>query len=71
MEAQTTPTRLLRTAEVQELTTLNRTTIWQKVKAGTFPPPLKIAGVRIAWRPDDIAAWMSSCETAAHTAAGS
>ena len=67
MEAHPPPSRLLRTSEVQELTTLNRTTIWQKVKAGTFPAPLKIAGVRIAWRPEDIAAWISSCETTAET----
>ena len=57
----TIPPRLLRPSEVQEITTLDRTTIWQKVKSGTFPAPLKISGVRIAWRPEDIAAWIASC----------
>ncbi len=53
--------RLLRPALVQELTTLDRVTIWKKVKAGTFPKPLKISGVRIAWLESDIQAWIASC----------
>ncbi len=61
--------RLLRPSVVQELTTLNRVTIWSAVKAGTFPAPLKISGQgsggRIAWRASDIEAWIASRSTPA------
>ena len=62
--ADTLSTQLLRPAAVQELTTLCRTTLWARVKAGTFPAPLKIGDSRIAWRASDVEAWIASCATA-------
>ena len=61
-------TRLLRPSVVYETTTLDRATIWRKVKEGTFPQPLKISGVRIAWRHSDIEAWIAALTPDANTA---
>jgi prophage regulatory protein len=57
-------TRLLRPAVVQEITTLSRSTLWEKVRAGTFPRPLKIHKQRIAWRASEVEAWIASCDSA-------
>jgi prophage regulatory protein len=58
------PSQLLKPAQVQALTTLDRVTLWRKCRAGTFPQPLRISENRIAWRSSDIETWMSSCEPA-------
>jgi prophage regulatory protein len=54
------PIRLLRPAVVQEMTTLSRTTLWEKVRANSFPAPLKIGKSRIAWRADEVEAWIAA-----------
>lgn len=59
------PTQLLKPAEVQRRTTLDRVTIWRKVRAGTFPQPLKISDNRIAWRESDIETFIAACGTTA------
>lgn len=58
------PVRLLKPSVVEDRTSLDRVTIWRKVRAGTFPAPLKISANRIAWKDADIAAWIASCEQA-------
>lgn len=35
-------------------------TIWRKVKAGTFPKPVKLGERITAWRMDDIEAWLAA-----------
>lgn len=57
--------RLLRPSEVENLTTLDRVTLWRKVNDGTFPRPLKISANRIAWRASDVSAWVDACAEAA------
>lgn len=49
--------RLLRVKEVEQELGISRTTIWRLVKAGAFPPPLRITSKAIAWRQSDILAW--------------
>lgn len=39
-------------------TTLPRMTLFDAVKAGTFPQPVKINRRRIAWADSDIEAWI-------------
>jgi prophage regulatory protein len=56
-----TPTVLLKPAEVQRRLTLDRVTIWRKVRAGTFPEPIKISENRIAWREADVEAFIAEC----------
>lgn len=52
--------RLLRGRDVFRLVTLSRTTVWRRVRDGTFPAPLSLGTTRIAWRESDIAAWMAA-----------
>ena len=35
-------------------------TLWRKVKAGTFPPPVKLSTGTTAWAWQDVRAWMQS-----------
>jgi prophage regulatory protein len=35
-------------------------TLWRKVKAGTFPKPVKLGEKMTAWRYEDIEAWMEA-----------
>lgn len=35
-------------------------TLWRKVKAGTFPAPVKLSERVTAWRADDVRAWMQA-----------
>ena len=35
-------------------------TLWRKVKAGTFPKPVKLSERVTAWRVGDIRAWMAA-----------
>lgn len=36
-------------------------TLWRKVKAGTFPRPVKLSSRITAWRVEDVRAWAESC----------
>ena len=56
--------RLLRRAEVETRTGLARTTIYRKMRAGTFPLPLKISERAVRWRSSDIARYIESCPLA-------
>ena len=35
-------------------------TLWRKVKAGTFPAPVKLSARVTAWRVEDVREWMRS-----------
>ncbi len=35
-------------------------TLWRKVKAGTFPAPVKLSARVTAWRVEDIREWIRS-----------
>jgi predicted DNA-binding transcriptional regulator AlpA len=35
-------------------------TLWRKVKAGTFPAPVKLSERVTAWRVEDVRAWLNS-----------
>ena len=54
--------RLLNKWAVEQRTSLDITTIYRKMKAGTFPQPVRVGRRRVAWRESDIAAWQSSLE---------
>ena len=57
-------TRLLRRPEVEKLTHLSRSAIYARMKAGTFPPPLRLGANSVAWRATDIERWISELHTA-------
>jgi len=57
--------RLLRIPSVIEATGLSRSSILAMAKSGgsSFPQPLKIGKRAIAWRSQDIEAWISELPT--------
>lgn len=52
-----TPT-ILRRKEVESRTGLSRSTIYQYVKAGTFPAPVALGGRAVGWSSLDIDRWV-------------
>lgn len=54
--------RLLNKWAFEERTSLDITTIYRKMKAGTFPQPVRVGRRRVAWRESDIAAWLEGLE---------
>lgn len=56
---QTIP-RLLTYRDVCEITNRSRKTLWARVKAGTFPQPVKQGNRTVGWRPRDIELWINS-----------
>jgi prophage regulatory protein len=49
--------------EVRKRTTLGRTSIWRRIKAGTFPKPFLLGGQgsrAVAWLASDIDAWLAN-----------
>ena len=52
--------RLLRRVEVEERTGLARTTIYRKMRAGTFPLPLKISERAVRLRSSDVHEYIES-----------
>ena len=46
--------------ERQGLLPMGETTIWDKVRTGEFPAPIKLTERITAWRIEDVEAWMAS-----------
>lgn len=66
MEASTNvgnPSRLINGREVQTRTSLSRATIWRRIRAGEFPPPVRLGANRVAWREAEVAAWIEALST--------
>ena len=57
-------TRLLRRPQVLERVPVSETTLWRYVKAGTFPRPVRLGKNSVAWRADDVNAWIDARERA-------
>lgn len=55
--------RLLRRPEVEARTGLSRSTIYEWMKRGEFPQPVKLGERLVAWRESDVTAWLESRET--------
>ncbi len=51
---------MLRPPEVMERTGLSRTTLWRRVRAGTFPPPTELGANAIGWPASSIDIWLAS-----------
>jgi prophage regulatory protein len=54
--------RLLNKWAVERETSLDITTIYRRMKVGTFPQPVRVGKRRVAWRESDIAAWQASLD---------
>lgn len=57
--------RILRRPEVEFRTGLSRSTIYDWMKRGEFPQPVKLGSRLVAWRESDVTAWLKSRETKA------
>jgi prophage regulatory protein len=55
--------RLVRRSEVERLTGLSRSTIYQWIKDGEFPRPVKLGARAVGWRENDVLAWIKARET--------
>ncbi len=51
---------LLRRPEVQRITSLRPSTLYDLIKAGEFPRPVRLSRQSVAWRRVDIDAWVES-----------
>ena len=50
--------KMLRLPAVESITGWSRTTIWRREQAGDFPKRRRIGPHLIAWRSDEIEAWV-------------
>jgi prophage regulatory protein len=53
-------TKLIPGCKVYDRTSLSRTTIWRMVRAGEFPPPVRVSANRIAWPESVVSVWIAS-----------
>jgi prophage regulatory protein len=59
-EMMNTPRRFLRMPDVIRLVGIGRTVIYERIKKGTFPPPVQIGARAVAWDEEDLANWQKS-----------
>ncbi len=52
--------QMLRFRDVIKRTGLSRTTIWRKVRDGTFPAPLELGANSVGWRPAWVESWLDA-----------
>lgn len=57
--------RFIRAGEVQQLTGLNRVTVWRMEKRGEFPKRRKLTVKAVGWSLAEILRWMESREQVA------
>ena len=50
--------QLLSVKQVCEITSISRSTVYRKVDAGTFPPPVHLGGNMVRWVLRDIQNWI-------------
>lgn len=54
------PSGFYRRDEVETLTTLSRTSIYERIRAGTFPPAVSLGGASVGWRCESINDWLDN-----------
>lgn len=52
--------RLIKLREVMALTGLSKSTLYRKIDAGTFPPPVVLGPRAVACRESEVLAWIAS-----------
>ena len=62
-------TTFLRRRTVENKTGLSRSTIYARVKDGTFPAPVRIGPRAVAWLESDVEAWQAAQVAATRNAA--
>lgn len=51
---------LMKLPDVMRRTTLSRTTIYRRIAAGTFPPPIATGANSVAWYASDVGEWIAN-----------
>jgi prophage regulatory protein len=51
---------ILRRKQVEARIGLSRSTIYERIKAGTFPSPISLGAKSVGWLESEIDAWLSS-----------
>lgn len=59
------PYGVYRLPRLEEITGFARSTLYQKIKAGIFPPPLKTGKRASAWRADEVRGWLDAISAGA------
>ena len=62
--------RIMRHPAVEDCTGFSRTTIYRKVRDGTFPQPVRIGSKSIGWFENEIADWQANLSRTAVLDAG-
>ena len=52
--------RLLRLQEVLKVCGISKALVYDKIRQGTFPKPLRVGSRGARWREDEIRAWIES-----------
>jgi prophage regulatory protein len=55
--------RMMRRPEVESVTGLSCSTIYEWMSKGKFPLPVALGSKAVAWRKSDVDAWIESLET--------
>lgn len=53
------PLAILRRRQVQTRTGLSRSTIYERIKAGSFPSPVSLGARAVGWIESEIEAWLT------------
>ncbi len=62
---------ILRMNDVLTLTGIrSRTTIWRRLRSGTFPDPVDLGGGQIGWLESEVSDWISSRPRRSYRAKG-
>ncbi|MBL8445442.1 MAG: AlpA family transcriptional regulator [Zoogloeaceae bacterium] len=60
MDKQTQPSAtILRRKQVETRTGLSRSTIYDRIRAGTFPAPVSLGAKAVGWLEHEIDAWLA------------
>ena len=52
--------KMLRRNEVQDATGLGRSSLYELMRRGDFPQPIKVSPGAVRWPADEIASWLAS-----------
>lgn len=63
-ESTSSPLTILRRKQVEARTGLSRSTIYERVRAGTFPSPVSLGAKAVGWVEDEITAWLAQLVSA-------
>ena len=58
--------KIIRIKDVVEVTALSKTTIWRRMRAGEFPPAIRLGGPStraVGWVLSDVEAWLAHLRT--------